>query len=385
MHIGIDATFLPRDHRGMGMVVRNFLQGWQNLKLDKEHKLTFLTFKPKLLEGIKEECAHLGDCFTFSQAPEDLDVCWYPWDRADVLLPCAKVMTMHDVLVWKEEFKRKKYRDWSVLMHKLDKVATVSQTVKNLALELLGDPLNKITVCHNSINEIFLKSFEHIDLFTEAKRKEFAAKYTDSHPYVVFIGNPVEHCKNILGLIRGLKLLSEDFPNHRILSVGPKPDFSIPFLKKLFPDKSAAYKKELEAELNKNADLVYFTGQLTAEELMHAYVHCDAFTLCSSYEGFCLPLIEAMACSAICIASRDSCIPETGGDVPFYYSPNQPEKFAEVLKQVLQLQAEGDPQDVLKERKKAGMQRAVLFSPTNNAQNMLKIFTEAVEAHKKQN
>lgn len=68
MRIGIDATFLPRDKRGMGMVVRNFLQGYQVVKSEQD-ELCFLTFKPHLLEDIKQEVGHLGTCATFNEAP----------------------------------------------------------------------------------------------------------------------------------------------------------------------------------------------------------------------------------------------------------------------------------------------------------------------------
>ena len=379
MHIGIDATFLPRDHRGMGMVLRNFLQGWQNLKPDKEHKLTFLTFKPKLLEGIKAECAGLGDCLTFAQAPGDLDVCWYPWDRVDVLMPCARVLTMHDALLWEEDLGRKKYRDWPKIMPQLDRVATVSQFVKDRLLKTLGDPQNKAVVCHNPVNEAYLKSSQRPELFSEAKRREFLAKYTDSQPFVLFVGNAAEKRKNLLGLMKAVMKLGADYP-HKILAVGPKPDLKIPFLKKLFPDAESEYRRELGELLRERPQLVCFSGEIPLTELM-AYCYCDAFAACSSHETFFLPLIEAMACSALCISSRDACLCETGGDVPLYYDPNTPENMAEALGRALQLTQTKDAAEKIRE---AGRARAALFSPTLHARNMLKIFGEAVEAHKKQ-
>ena len=163
MHIGVDATFLPRDHRGMGMVVRNFIQGFESLNLP-DSKLTFLTFKPHLLEDIKKEYGYLGQVCTFEQAPQDLDVCWYPWDRLDFPLPCPMVMTVHDVYSWKSDLGRRKYRDWTTVIKKVKYVAAISDFVKNEFLEAFAQTpeqveelTSKIIVCHNSVNADYLK------------------------------------------------------------------------------------------------------------------------------------------------------------------------------------------------------------------------------------
>lgn len=55
----------------------------------------------------------------------------------------------------------------------------------------------------------------------------------------------------------------------------------------------------------------------------------------SLYEGFCLPLVESMACGVATICSNSSCLPEISGGVLKYFDPNSIEEMAESMRQVL--------------------------------------------------
>lgn len=381
MRIGIDATFLPRDKRGMGMVVRNFLQGYQVVKSEQD-ELCFLTFKPHLLEDIKQEVGHLGACSTFKQAPQDLDICWYPWDRADVYLPCAKVLTVHDVRPWKAESGKKAYRNWYKIKNEFECVAATSAYVKdNEFTNYFGDDTNIIAVCYNGINSIYYEKATEPQYRDEQKRQQYMDKVTGGAPFLFFVGNAYEENKDLLSLLQALYTLRDEFP-HKILIAGSEPKSNINFWKRLFPDEHTKYVQEIKSYLEKLPGRVVYTGQLNPEGMLEPYSYCDCLASVSNYEGFFLPLIECMACHNIVFSSKCAALPEVGGEVPFYYEADNQEDMVEKLRFVLQYRRSAEKQELFAERIKAGLKRAQLFTPEKQAKNMLNIFAQAVEKHK---
>lgn len=124
---------------------------------------------------------------------------------------------------------------------------------------------------------------------------------------------------------------------------------------------------------SRNCDHIIVTGPLPAVDLA---VLIKTATLCvvpSLYEGFCLPMIEAMACGAPTIASNASCLPEISGDVLEYFNPYSIEEMAETIQRALE-------QSELRQRLcRGGLARASQFSWERCARETLKIF--AVVAH----
>lgn len=80
---------------------------------------------------------------------------------------------------------------------------------------------------------------------------------------------------------------------------------------------------------------VIFTGYVTDEQKRVLLSSTEAFLFPSEYEGFGLPVLEAMACGSPVITTNVSSIPEVGGDGVIYVSPNQPEELAEAIKKFL--------------------------------------------------
>ncbi|MBQ7529573.1 glycosyltransferase family 4 protein [bacterium] len=383
MDIGIDATFLPRDHRGMGMVLRNFLEGWQQLQPD--HKLYFLTSKPKLLTAIKEECSKLGPCSTFSNAPK-LDVVWYPWDRVDCLLPCAKVLTIHEADLWWEERGKNRYRDWDFLAKELDQIATVSDFNSQKLLKYFNNQsAEKITVCYNAINDIYAEKQKDANFNNEENHRDFRRKYTDDSPFLLFVGAPDEERKNFLGLLEALNILKDD-NNLHVLVVGSKPNFKLSLWQNFFPNDHSKYIKAMEAQWEKVKDRVHFTGKIPPENILTivmAYLSCEAFMAISHHETFFLPIAEAMASQAVVISSKESALPEIGGsETPFYYDPNTPEQLAKTIKSVLTLKKGLNEAEILPNRLLLGQTRASQFNVCNHTKKMLEIFTKALEGKK---
>ncbi len=95
--------------------------------------------------------------------------------------------------------------------------------------------------------------------------------------------------------------------------------------------------------------------RLTDDELVMAYNTATAFIYPSLYEGFGLPLLEAMACGTPVLASNVASIPEVAGDAALYFDPGKPDSITEMMEAVL----DRDRACTLKDNGKA---RARLFN-----------------------
>lgn len=113
---------------------------------------------------------------------------------------------------------------------------------------------------------------------------------------------------------------------------------------------------------------VVFTGPLSDDDLALVLKGAAAEVIPSLYEGFCLPLLEAMACGVPAIASNNSCLPEISGGVLRYFDPLSVEDIASRLEEVLSDTA------LQQELSSAGLKRAAEFSWTKCARETLMAF-----------
>lgn len=119
-------------------------------------------------------------------------------------------------------------------------------------------------------------------------------------------------------------------------------------------------------------DRIIFTGPLGEDDLAMLVKNAFLCVVPSLYEGFCLPLIEAMACGIPTVASNSSCIPEISGGILEYFDPLSVEQMAETLQSAL---AHSD----LRERlKREGLKRAAEFSWHRCALDTLAVFEKMV-------
>ncbi len=89
------------------------------------------------------------------------------------------------------------------------------------------------------------------------------------------------------------------------------------------------------------ADRVHFLGRLSPEELRAAYRGADVFVMPSRHEGFCLPVVEAMACGLPVVAARAGALPETVGAAGLTFRPDDADDLARQLRRVLDAHEDG--------------------------------------------
>lgn len=239
-----------------------------------------------------------------------LDVCWFPWNRVDVMPDCVRVVTIHDTAAfdwplpgwtaWLDNHRAR--RQLRTAVARANRVMTVSRFSRECICRHLGVARGDVDVVSEGA--------------TFALHPEL--RVAPARPFVLAVG-ALDRRKNLEGLLAAWRLLQDD-PSAplgsrelRVAGVGP------------------AQGQALAGAL-KN---VAFEADIDDQRLLELYHTCDLFVMPSHYEGFGLPLLEAMACGAPVAAARAASLPEVGGDVPEWFDPADPRDIARALRAVL--------------------------------------------------
>jgi glycosyltransferase involved in cell wall biosynthesis len=118
-------------------------------------------------------------------------------------------------------------------------------------------------------------------------------------------------------------------------------------------------------------DRIVFTGYVTDEDLRALYSSCTLFAYPSLYEGFGLPVLEAMQCGAPVLASRTPALSEVAGDAALLVNPGSPEEIARAIVELL------GSEDERRRLSAAGLERAAEFSWERAARQTLEVYAEA--------
>ncbi|MFM8564512.1 MAG: glycosyltransferase family 4 protein [Bacteroidota bacterium] len=184
---------------------------------------------------------------------------------------------------------------------------TVSQTSKNDLAATYGADLDRIVVTPNAPQQDF-KPLANVD---EARRR-----WAGGHPYFVFVGAFTPR-KNVATLIRAFlsfKMRHPERPEQLVLVGNP-----------LHRD------AELEQLSRTAGPSVHWVGRAEGSDLNALYSGAVAFCFPSKFEGFGIPLIEAMASGCPVLSSTASCMPEIAGDAARYALPDDADAWTELL------------------------------------------------------
>ena len=174
-------------------------------------------------------------------------------------------------------------------------------------------------------------------------------------PFILTVGD-LQPRKNHLGLIRAFEDLVRDYPQlpHHLLIVGKETWHG--------PTVRAAARK------SHAADRIHFTGFVDDEELRRLYGACDLFVYPSYYEGFGLPILEAMACGRAVACSNTSAMPEVADSAALLFDPSSQRDLVYSMRDLLL-----NPE--LRQRmERLGVQRAAMFSWTSSAAKTLDLY-----------
>lgn len=180
-------------------------------------------------------------------------------------------------------------------------IATVSEYSKNDITKTFNIQADKISICYNGSNPIYSP-------ITEDEKNLVKKLYTNGQDYFIFVGalNPR---KNIPGLLKSFDTFKNNTNlNHKLIIVGSAMHLTTEIEK--------VYKTI------KNSKDVIFTGRLNLEDLHKLYAASTALVFIPFFEGFGIPLIEAMYCETAIISGNTTSLPEVAGEAALICGPD---------------------------------------------------------------
>lgn len=229
-----------------------------------------------------------------------------------------------------------------------DAVIAISECTKRDAVRLYGLDEAKIRVIHAGVNPRFCKaSAEMVSGILD--------KYSLPRSFILFVGT-IEPRKNLTLLLEGYHALKNQGTSCRLVIVGKKGWLYEGFFRRL---------RELGLE-----DEVIFPGFVPDEDLPALYSAADLFVFPSLYEGFGLPVLEAMACGAPVITSNTSSLPEVAGEAGILIDPNDVGGLVKAMRHVL------DDEALRAEMRAQGLKQAGNFTWEETARRTAQVYEE---------
>ena len=225
-----------------------------------------------------------------------------------------------------------------------DKIIAISECTKRDIIEFFRIPADKIEVVYQGCDPSFIHPV------AEEKKREVRAKYQLPDHYILNVGS-IEERKNALSAVQALMMLPEQI---HLVIVGRHTEYT---------DKVEHFIKE-----NKLEERVHIISNVPFDDLPAFYQLAEIFVYPSRFEGFGIPIIEALYSGIPVVAATGSCLEEAGGPDSIYVHPDDIKGMADAFKQIYT-----DP-----ERKKNMIEKghsfAKRFSEEKQAEEILNIY-----------
>lgn len=262
------------------------------------------------------------------------------------------VLTVHDLIFHLFPAYHKRLNYWflnaamPLFVRRASALITVSESGKRDLMRLYGVPPDKITVVYEAASPAFRPA-------ATGQVQAVRERYGLPERYLIALGT-IEPRKNLIRLVSALRILRQQDPQLALVIVGGTGWLYQDFFRQL---------EELE-----DPRAVLLPGYVPDEELAAMLSGAAALVLASLYEGFGLPILEAMACATPVVCSDVSSMPELGGDAARYFDPQDTGEMADVIAQVLR---DGDLQAEMRRR---GVEQAAQFSWRRAARETLGVY-----------
>jgi glycosyltransferase involved in cell wall biosynthesis len=349
MRIGVNALFLQKPATGTGQHLYHLLEGLD--AFDKRN--TYVLLSPRFRKAYQVRFPHLSDRFRnvevwtkMARLGENVEKLWWeqvglvqgavkervdllhcPYFAAPIVRPYPTVVTIHDVipLVLPEYRWREASRIYTELVSRTSKradaIITVSEASRSDIVRTLGIPADKIHVIGNAVHPGYYPIRDSWLLAAVRDRYNIARKY------ILYFGG-FDLRKNVQRIIRAYAALPAELRAEYQLVISGRLNNLLEG-HPLYPDP-----RPLVRELDLG-DRIIFTGQIREQDKAPLYSGATVFTFPSLYEGFGMPVLEAMACGAPVITSRVSALPEVVGDAGVLVDPYSEPAITEALGKLL--------------------------------------------------
>lgn len=337
MQIGFDAKRLYNNFTGLGNYSRTLVQNLNHYFPDDSYYL----YTPKIRQDITTIPFLNNPAFHTICHPGILKSLWrssfikkdLKRDKIDIYhglsheipLNIAKtgirtVVTIHDImyLAYPDMYTAidrtiYKFKFQYACQH-ADKVIAISECTKQDIIRYLGTPENKIEVIYQAIQPTFYTCQP------QEQAKQTIQKYQIPSDFLLYVG-AINSRKNLLGIVKALALLPREY--------------QIPLV---IIGNGHQYKEEVlkfAAQTHLSDRLILLPNLHDPVELQAFYQQARIFLFPSFYEGFGLPVTEALLSKVPVITSNRSCLPEAGGPDSCYIQPESSEEIAEAIISIL--------------------------------------------------
>ena len=370
MRFSIDAHAIGRHLTGNEVYVRSLLEGFA--ALDKKSEFIAYTsvrgaeeFVPAPIRTARvseNPFVRLGIDLS-RRVRQDRQSLLHVQYTAPLLCPAPVVVSIHDVsyLEHPEFFTRSRRMQLQFTVERTvrraAKILTLSEFSRKGIAKAYGLDPSRIAVVPAACSDIFKP-------ISRAKAKAFVeGRFQIEHPFVLFVGD-LQPRKNPLGLIHAFESLVANCPEllHHLVMVGKDTWYS--------PRVHQA------AENSPFGNRIHFTGWVDDSELLQLYNACDIFTFPSFYEGFGIPILEAMACGRAVACSRTSAMPEVAGKSAVLFDPHSIEGMMAAMRDLLR------NTEMRARMERAGVQNASRFTWRGTAQMTLDVYHEVAGERK---
>lgn len=336
MQIGINLLPIRRDLTGVGVYAYNIIpelgkiddenqyilfSNKENFDIFKIEKKNFRTVVlPFNAENVIVRIFWEQFILPFLLKKNRVDILFSPSTVMPIFSTCKNVICIHDLIPFHIYDKFTKVRSFYVrLMIKLsarraDKIFTVSKNSKKEIEQICSIESSKIAITYNGVNKsIFETNITEWKSFR--KQKEIPDKY------LLYVGT-LEPGKNLVKLIRAFKLVKKNYGiDHKLIIAGKKGWKYFEIFR--------------EANLLNVNDFIIFTDYVPKNILGELYRNAELFIFPSLYEGFGLPVLEAMAFGVPVIVSDVSALPEVVGKAGELCDPFNEKDIAEKIIKIL--------------------------------------------------
>jgi glycosyltransferase involved in cell wall biosynthesis len=272
-----------------------------------------------------------------------------------------KIFTIHDIIPfinpqWDTNPLRFK-RVMALIFKRANKIITISESSKNDLIKYCNIFPDRITIIPNGVDP-------HFKLIEQKIKQQILLKYNLTNNYIFYTGEVVPR-KNLTALLKAFEsLIKNKIYNHKLVISGIIHKNYTEFFDTL---------NNMPISVKEN---IIITGYVPYEDLPALYNGAEILVFPSLYEGFGLPVLEAMACGCPVITSNVSSLPEVCGDAAILINPDNVDEITDAMERVL---SDGKLRE---EMKRKGLKRAKMFSWEKAARETLQVYYQATNISK---
>lgn len=246
------------------------------------------------------------------------------------------------------------YRTWFPrFARKAARIVTVSEYSKQDIINTYGIAKDRIDVVHNGVSDVFVP-------LDDAAKRSARERFTGGMPYFVSVG-ALHRRKNMANALAAFDRVADADATVRLLIVGAR----------MFTDERMV--RALGSM--RHRDRVVFAGRLGQDDLRLALGGATALVYPSYFEGFGIPVAEAMRCGVPVVAANATSLPEVAGDAAVYCDPHDVKDIARAMRTVL------NDAELCRNLIVAGIERAQRYTWQRTAEGLWASIERMIASH----